>query len=785
LGCEISKQQLWSWIDRQAAELDEHLATCPECRALAADLRAQIGVLAVPLTMSALPLPDKIGPYRIRRLIGEGGQALVYEAEQASPTRAVALKVLRGGPFADERQIHRFQREIQTLARLHHPYIATIHEAGRTAEGQYYIAMELVEGRPLDRYVAEVDLSLADRIRLCRLVCAAVQYAHEHGVVHRDLKPPNILVQEDGTPRILDFGLARLTLGDATQAGMKTRTGTIEGTPRYMSPEQLRGEAQTLDHRCDVYALGVLFFELLTGETPFVLNPLTSGGTLPLDRGEPKRAGRIDPRLRGDLEAILDHALEPEPAKRYASVRAFDEDLGRHLEGQSISVRRLSLPRRWARMFRKRRAIVGAGIVIGAMACVFAWLLTRPQYDIKDAERQLRIAQAGLLAAPVGADQSATVALCERFPGLMESTLLSAQASFVAGGPGAAVTTLKQGLERNASWWPCHFLLAEIYERQHDAQEASAERALAERSFSPDRAEDWLLRSLATLDLSESARCISQALRIDPNHFDSREQRLHMLDAAGDTLNALACMDTLLRLRPGSRDLLRFKGLTLMKLGRMDESMEVFGRLLLLPSPMADDYTKHAHLERLAGDYPVAFNDLTQALSMARGVGVGWVLFHRGTVQWILGRPDSALADYARSCKWVVQPTYADIRAAIILRELGRREEALGSLDKAARLAKGGDKWLPYCAQCIAGRISPDSLVRVVPLSDRMGRCEAYYYAGEAYLASGQDDSARVMFRRCTDLGVRMDPRTRIDPVTESELAAWRLKEKPAATQGN
>jgi eukaryotic-like serine/threonine-protein kinase len=340
LSRRVSREQLWSWIDRDASELEKHLATCPECRTLAQDIRAQIGLVAVPLTLAAPPMPDRIGSYLIKRLIGEGGQALGFEAEQEDPRRPVALKVLRDGPLADKRQVGLFLREKDTLAHLHCSFIVTIYEAGRTADGRYFIAMELVDGKPLDRYVEDVGLSLKERIELCRRICAAVQYAHEHGVIHRDLKPSNILVRTDGTPRILDFGLARPTGGDLSPLITKTRTGVIEGTPRHMSPEQLQGHPGAIDHRSDIYALGVLFFEVFTGEAPFSGDSPSFEALQILGREEPRRAGTLNPQLRGDLEEILGRALEADPVRRYPSVRALDEGLQHHLEGRPISVRR-------------------------------------------------------------------------------------------------------------------------------------------------------------------------------------------------------------------------------------------------------------------------------------------------------------------------------------------------------------------------------------------------------------------------------------------------------------
>jgi serine/threonine protein kinase len=252
MSCGVSEEQLWSWIDRNAPELEQHLSECPHCRARAEEIRARIQTVAVGSQPLNISLPEKIGSYTIKRLLGEGGQGLVYEAEQQTPRRPVAVKVLKGGRFVDEHHTRHFQREIQTLATLKHPAIATIYEAGRTEEGQHFFAMELVSGTRLDVYVGESKTPLKERLALLCKVCEAVQSAHKSGVIHRDLKPSNILIDAEGNPKILDFGLARATNADVTLTATSSHTGQIMGTLRYMSPEQARGDNHNIDARSDV-----------------------------------------------------------------------------------------------------------------------------------------------------------------------------------------------------------------------------------------------------------------------------------------------------------------------------------------------------------------------------------------------------------------------------------------------------------------------------------------------------------------------------------------------------
>lgn len=239
--------------------IDRHLATTT--------LESVSGVAAAPAISRH---PVTIGHYRILRLLGEGGMGSVYLAEQENPHRIVALKVIKPG-FVNAELLRRFEQEAQALGRLHRPGIVQIFEAG-TADGglgpQPYFAMELIEGRSLLEFTEERHLNSRTRLKLMAKVCDAVSHAHQRGLIHRDLKPGNILVDEAGQPKILDFGVARVTDSDA-EATRQTDMGQLIGTLAYMSPEQVLGDPQQLDIRSDVYALGVITYELLAGKLPY------------------------------------------------------------------------------------------------------------------------------------------------------------------------------------------------------------------------------------------------------------------------------------------------------------------------------------------------------------------------------------------------------------------------------------------------------------------------------------------------------------------------------------
>ena len=316
-------------------------------------------------TRSIGEIPKFIGRYRILRLLGEGGMGAVYEAEQDQPRRLVALKVIRAA-WAGPELIRRFEQESQALARLHHPGIAQIYEAGsaETPFGvQPFFAMELIQGKPLVQYAEEHKLSNRQRLELMTAVCEAVEHAHQRGILHRDLKPANILVDESGQPKILDFGLARVTDADA-QATRQTDMGQLLGTLAYMSPEQVLADPLALDTRSDVYALGAILYESLTGRPPFRAETPMDTLRLVLVQ-EPVPPSRLQPKVSRDLETICLKCLEKEMRRRYADCQALADDLRRWLEGEPIHARRTPL---WERAWNWAGSGTGWSLIISGSA---------------------------------------------------------------------------------------------------------------------------------------------------------------------------------------------------------------------------------------------------------------------------------------------------------------------------------------------------------------------------------------------------------------------------------
>jgi serine/threonine-protein kinase len=331
------------------------------------------------------PLPTLPG-YEVKEVVGRGGVGVVYKALHLRLNRPVAVKMLLSGQHASPDELERFLREAETVAGLHHPNVVNLYDVGEV-EGRPYFTMEFIEGGSLARKLAEGPMPAREAAALVIQVTESIEKAHQNGIIHRDLKPGNVLLTADGTPKVTDFGLARLE-SDARL----TLSGAPVGTPSYMAPEQARGEKSAIGPATDVYALGAILYECLTGRPPFRAE--TSTATLQqVLVEEPVRPAQLNPRIPRDAETICLKCLEKDPQRRYISAAALADDLHRFERGDPITARplgRLERMVRWTRRHPAQALVLAATAAVAlAAAGVGGWLVGQRSRLVHDVEADL------------------------------------------------------------------------------------------------------------------------------------------------------------------------------------------------------------------------------------------------------------------------------------------------------------------------------------------------------------------------------------------------------------
>src|SRR6266550_7850753 len=300
----------------------------------------------------SVPMLGELGDYELLEEIGRGGQGVVFRARQKSLNRVVALKVISLGQWASKAHLKRFRREAESAAGLEHPGIVPIHEVGER-EGSCYFSMKFVEGGQLDQVAKRQPIPHRRAVELIAKVSRTVHYAHEHGILHRDIKPGNILLDAKGEPHLTDFGLARLVESESSV----THTLDVLGTPSYMAPEQAAGNNAAVGSVTDVYGLGAVLYQLLTGQPPFAGGTTYETIKLVLET-EPRQPRQLNPKIDRDLSTICLKSLEKDPKRRYPSALALAEDLERWLKHEPIRARRTGIFTRGTRWVRRNPKLV-------------------------------------------------------------------------------------------------------------------------------------------------------------------------------------------------------------------------------------------------------------------------------------------------------------------------------------------------------------------------------------------------------------------------------------------
>ena len=619
------------------------------------------------------PAPMRFGPYEVVRPIGRGGMGEVFVARRADGEyeREVAIKLLRA-VVPDEELVRRFQRERQMLARLDHEYVAKLLDGGTTQSGAPYLVMEYVDGERADRFAAKLPLD--ERLRLFMRIGEAVQHAHEHGFVHRDLKPSNVLVRSDGTPRLLDFGIARADESGRSMLGVEgdgeptlTETGRRLFTPDYASPEQVRGEVATT--RSDVFALGVLLYVFLCGEKPWPAEaPLhrLEQAILEDEPRPPSRrvSGRTRGRLAGDLDAITLQCLAKDPRRRYASVADLCEDIERHLEGRTIRARRTGVFGRGMRLARRRPAIP-ALVALLLFALATGWIALQLQQ--RDVGRQ-----EGLYEA---VRERIVLARSLRTDGLFD----------------AADEELERGLETLAELPPAPELEAEVVAQlaNHAELREESERALELL----DRA-DALLEGVVDPDVELvqrilNVRTMASAVVRPEDHFAAAERSYQHALARIEPGHALR-VDAQLHWADLNRTLGRTDEGYAVVATELQELVETSPRNDVIPRILNDRGVMFAHDGRYA-EAVESYRETLEHLAWHYGEGhrnFAMVRLNLGSSLLRLGRLDEARVEYERSLETSRSLVDEELTVASNLHFLARVYAADDELERAEAAAR-------------------------------------------------------------------------------------------------
>ncbi len=604
----------------------------------------------------------RIGPYELLSVLGEGGFGIVYQAEQKRPIRRqVALKVIK--PGMDSKQvIARFESERQALALLDHPNIARVYDGGATETGRPYFAMELVRGLPITEYCDKHKLSIEERLELFQQVCEAVQHAHQKGIIHRDIKPSNILVPVRGekpVPMIIDFGVAKAISQPLTERTLFTEQGQFIGTPEYMSPEQAGMTIENVDTRSDIYSLGVVLYELLTGTLPFSHDELGRAGFAEIQRiireTDPPRpstrlsslgdeakkvaekrhteAAALTRRLHNELEWIPLKAMRKEPDRRYKTASELADDVRKYLNGDPLTAGPESATYRAKKFIRKHRTKAGvavlAGVLIVAIVVIFI-MQSRAANRSREAEslrhtstlsRARELHSTGEFQRSLSEVQKV---LHSEYVG-PEARLLHAQLTLELQGPAGALKELESLLEeREDIAGQAHFLLARIYyENDPDAPGRTAtyrskweyHREKAEELL-PETADAYLLRAVSAGTVPKALQYIDKALELDKNHYDSLRMRSSLSYASRDYHKMIKDAAQMTAIEPNNPQGYSLCGVAERELGQFEAAVEDHNKAISIAPNDPELYNQRWQTYMRMGKYEQALSDANMCVQL-------------------------------------------------------------------------------------------------------------------------------------------------------------------------
>jgi serine/threonine protein kinase len=647
------------------------------------------------LTLEGPPITEgpgtTIGRYELLELIGEGGMGLVYIAEQRSPVRRqVALKVIKPG-MDSKRVIARFEAERQVLALLEHPNIAHVFDAGATELGRPYFVMEYVKGMSITEYCDHHKLSIEERLKCFLQVCDGIQYAHQKGIIHRDIKSSNILVSvqtDKAVPKIIDFGVAKAISQPLTERTLYTEQGQLLGTPEYMSPEQAEMKTQDIDTRSDIYSLGVVLYVLLTGVLPFDPETLREGGIDDIRKviceEEPETPSMrlrtlgeedstkvaqhrrcdfvtLQRRLRGDLDWIALKAMEKDRARRYGSAGEFAADIWRHLTHEPILARPRSTIYRVEKFLRRNRVTVtavtavAAALVVGLITSATMYLQKKHALDalIKletavEADRNLSTVQRLCAEGRYQAALSEMEKYLQRKDAGPKGWLLYAHLLFDLDKFDKAAAELEKlvtGPSEIAG--AAHYLLAKIYIGA-DPNKAKEHHRLGE-SLLPETAEAYSLRGMTASTPEATIRWLSKALELDPSHYPSRKARALAFYALRDYPKMAHDVEAIIVMRPKDSLGYALRAIVRRQMSRLDEAIKDHDYAIKtcdVETGLAELYDQRRETYVRMGNYKAALRDAERSVELAPGEFS--YKFHVFTALVFLGEYEAAKHQYTR-----------------------------------------------------------------------------------------------------------------------------------------